>query len=84
MKRLILPVIVTLSTLTSLVYKAPASAAINSRQELDSITELTTVETENTPQLSSMQIDSETEEVAYYPVCYWQYYPNGVALWVCY
>jgi hypothetical protein len=57
MKRFIIPAIFSLSTLSSLVYQAPASAAINSNSELDNITELTTVETETTPQLESIQID---------------------------
>ena len=71
MKRLIIPAIVTLSTLTSLVYKAPASAAINTNKKMDAITELTTVETETTPQLE-VEIDSDTEEVAYY-YCHWHH-----------
>jgi hypothetical protein len=88
MKRIIFPAIICLSTLTSLVSKAPANAAINTNSELDNITELTTVETETTPQLESLQVESEAEaeEVAYYPsstTCYYEYYPDGSYAWVC-
>lgn len=82
MKRLLLPAIVTLSTLTSLITEIPANAAISSNSELDNITELTTVETETTQQLDSVQIDSEAEEVAY-STCYWEYYYDGSYAWVC-
>lgn len=82
MKRFILPAIVSLSTLTSLVYQAPASAAIKSNPELNRITELTTVETETMPQLESLQIESEAEELAY-NYCYYEYYPDGSYAWVC-
>ena len=81
MKRLLLPAIVTLSTLTSLVTELPANAAINNNSKLDSITELTTVENETTPQLESVQLESEAEEIAYN--CYYEYYPNGTYYWVC-
>lgn len=61
MKRLIIPAIIGLSTLTSLAYKASVNAAINTDKELDKMTELTTVETETTSQLEPSQIGSDTE-----------------------
>ena len=82
MKRLILPALISLSALTSLVGKAPANAAINPNLEQDGITQLTTVETETTPQLESVQIDSEAEEVAY-NYCYWETYADSSTYWVC-
>ena len=82
MKRFILPAIIGLSALSSLPYTASASAAINTDKELERVTELTTVETEDTSQLELSQLDSDTEEVAN-NICYYEYYSDGSYAWIC-
>ena len=82
MKRLIVPAILGLSTLASLVYENPVNAAKNSNENLDKITRLTTVDTENVPQNQSLKINSETKELAYRS-CYWETYSDGSTYWVC-
>ena len=82
MKRLIIPAILGLSTLASLVCENPVNAAKNSNQNLDQMTRLTTVDTENVPQEQSVEINSETKELAYRD-CYWETYSNGRTYWIC-
>jgi hypothetical protein len=50
MKRLIIPAILSLLTLGSLVHKTPVNAKVDSYQENDVFTQLTTVDPETTPQ----------------------------------
>lgn len=82
MKRLIMPAILGLSTLVSLGCQNPANAVKSSNQNSEQITQLTTVDTENIPQSQTVNLNSETKELAY-RYCYWETYSDGSTYWVC-
>lgn len=82
MKRLIVPAILGLSTLVSLGHQNPANAVKSSNQKLEQTTQLTTVDTENIPQSQTVNLNSETKELAY-NYCYWETYSDGSTYWVC-